>query len=96
MSIAPLYRFYNETEGNKLESITCSADCQPVCSYQWIHPNGDPYNDTSLTIESLQKQHHGIFTCKAQNNIGNYTTSINVTVNCKLLKIKQCTTLFLI
>ena len=94
--ISPPYRFYTKTEGNKLESITCSADCRPVCSYQWIHPNGDTYSDSTLTIGSLQKQHHGIFTCKAQNIIGNYISSINVTVNCKFLKIKQFTTLFLI
>ena len=86
MSISPSITSYNKEQGNTLDSITCSADCRPVCSYQWMHPNGERNNSAHLTIDSLQKQDHGIFTCKAYNEIGpDINTSINVTVNCKLV-----------
>ena len=72
--------------GQNLGLIICTAQCYPLCEFQWIKPGGTVVDGSALEIPSLSKNDHGTFTCHAGNGYGNNATkNLTVTVNCKYL-----------
>ncbi|VDI00568.1 CD22 antigen [Mytilus galloprovincialis] len=72
---------YTKKEGDTLGNIVCSSECNPACSFTWAYPDGTKHYNASLHRYQLQKNHEGIYTCKAFNIVGFKEESITVTIN---------------
>ena len=72
--------------GQSLGPIVCSAQCNPLCQFYWIKPDGSVVAGSNLSIPIMSKNDHGTFKCHTGNGYGNNATkNLNVTVNCKYL-----------
>ena len=86
MTFTPAEESITKVLGRSLGPIVCSAQCNPPCQFYWIKTDGTVINGANLTIPSLSKNNHGIFTCHTGNGYGNNATkNLNVIVNCKYL-----------
>ena len=70
VSISPSTTYYNMYVGSRLY-ITCYANCNPQCRYQWYHAN---YKSDGRTLEiqsmttDLDYRKHGPLLCLASND----------------------------
>ena len=82
-----------EKEGGAID-VTCSADCNPSCTFQWIFTDESGSTNTvgsgdTLNIPNLVRANHGTYTCKATNKPNDdkeAEKSIQVTVTCEYFK----------
>ncbi|CAC5425121.1 unnamed protein product [Mytilus coruscus] len=79
--LSPSTEVYTRTEGGSISSITCSADCYPVCNFTWTYPDNRTLPRSYFNEYSLKKTHDGEYTCRAFNEIGYKEKSITVIVN---------------
>ncbi|XP_071173997.1 neural cell adhesion molecule 2-like isoform X2 [Mytilus edulis] len=79
--LSPSKEIYTRTEGSSIRSITCSADCNPVCNITWMYPDKRTLPRSYIYEYSLEKTHDGEYTCKAFNEIGYKEKSVTVIVN---------------
>lgn len=70
-------------EGNDF-SIYCNATANPSPSYEWYHKDVKVGTGQTLTIKNSEwTPHDGLYTCKAENEIGYQEATIDVDVKCK-------------
>ena len=87
----------NITEGENV-TITCKSKGFPIPTVIWNIPNGarvsvgDSHNtgnenapsvSRNLTITNASRGNTGIYICLANSNIGNVSSNISITVQCK-------------
>ncbi|KAJ8313318.1 hypothetical protein KUTeg_009104 [Tegillarca granosa] len=82
VTLTPSKNQYNLTEGDSRPQVTCSAECNPFCSFMWT----TPVKTTSsriLIADNISKEESGRYTCHAFNTIQSSVSSFTVTVNYK-------------
>ena len=74
-------------EGDNLSAVSCSAECNPDCTYSWHKgsQNGPVVTkNDKLALTSVTKEQHGSYYCKATNVIGrDASETFSLTVNCE-------------
>ncbi|XP_071168327.1 hemicentin-1-like isoform X4 [Mytilus edulis] len=61
------------SENETIENITCSATCNPVCSYKWQKPDGNHVADNNLELGAAHRDMSGTYLCTAENEIQSMT-----------------------
>ncbi|OPL33866.1 hypothetical protein AM593_06924, partial [Mytilus galloprovincialis] len=61
------------SENETIENITCSATCNPVCSYIWQKPDGNHVADNNLELGAAHRDMSGTYLCTAENEIQSMT-----------------------
>ncbi|XP_021367584.1 uncharacterized protein LOC110459580 [Mizuhopecten yessoensis] len=85
VTLSPPDTTYTRTEGDTLPDITCTADCSPGCSFVWTKPDNTNFTVSAvLSLGQLDKSEHGTYRCTARNVVGESTTTVTVSVMCKL------------
>ena len=93
---------YTVTEG---DNITCTATGYPVPDVVWLNNDGsvvdeDKLNDSVMTtgIDNvfsvsvsliIRRNDAGVYKCFANNSVGNDTSTIRITVECKYLLSRE-------
>ena len=86
---------YNITDG---DSITCTATGFPVPDIVWLNNDEDVVEENSASVMTtdidnipsvsvsmiIRRSDGGIYTCLANNSVGNDTSTVHITVQCKL------------
>ena len=91
-------RAYNITEG---DSVTCTATGYPVPDIVWLNNDGSVVDKNRLVSSIMttgagntprmsvsviiRRGDGGVYTCHANNFLGNDSSIINITVQCKSL-----------
>lgn len=84
MALYPADTIIKRREGSSIGPLNCSADCEPVCNFEWIYPDGQTHVVGNILPQHiLQKKNDGQYKCKASNNIGTDEKIVTVTVTCK-------------
>lgn len=83
MALDPALSIIERREGSFIGPLNCSADCEPVCNFEWIYPDGKKVVGNILPQHILQKKNDGQYKCKASNKIGTDEKIVTVTVTCK-------------
>lgn len=88
MRLNPNIAMYTVKAGERLENITCSADCDPQCAYKWTKTGTVLSNTGLLSYTFNDKFDSGTFTCVATRR-PSYTGNINITVSviCKFYSL---------
>ena len=90
---------YNFTDG---DTITCTATGYPLPDIVWLNNDGSIVDENRL-VEStnvgnipnksvsviVRRGDDGVYTCVANNSVGNDNSNINITVQCKSLKMRR-------
>lgn len=73
--------------GELLPTITCSALCNPGCSYSWVKDDAlEPLTrGRTLTLDRVTQSSAGIYKCVATNPHGMANNKFELAVQCKLL-----------
>ncbi|CAC5361053.1 HMCN [Mytilus coruscus] len=61
------------SENETIENFTCSATCNPDCSYKWQKPDGNHVGDNNLVLEAARRDMNGTYLCTAENEIQSMT-----------------------
>ncbi|KAM9468094.1 sialoadhesin-like isoform 2-T4 [Clarias gariepinus] len=63
-------------------SLSCSSDANPaVLNYTWYRENGEQIGTGNhLTINTTDSTHSGLYYCRAQNQHGDYNSSVSLDV----------------
>ena len=80
---------YNITEGG---NITCTATGYPVPDIVWLNNDGSVVdknrlvsNVSSMSVSMVARRNDGgVYTCVANNFLGYDSSTVNITVHCKL------------
>lgn len=80
MALDPADTIIKRREGSSIGPLKCSADCEPVCNFEWIYPDGKKVVGNILPQHILQKKNDGQYKCKASNKIGTDEKIVTVTV----------------
>ena len=86
-------RAYNITDGDR---VTCTATGYPIPDIIWLNSDGSLVDENKLVTNNMitdvgnvsvsmiiGRSDGGIYTCLANNSIGNDTSTINITVQRK-------------
>lgn len=85
MKLTPENRSYTLEVGQSLENITCTAECDPECSFSWTKAARIISNTSVLSYKINEKSDAGTFKCRATRPPSySASTSINLIVNCKI------------
>ncbi|RWS21840.1 fasciclin-2-like isoform X3 [Leptotrombidium deliense] len=78
-------------EKNKDHSITCSASGEPKPNIMWFKNNKLIASTESLVFKKIKRKDAGVYTCFAENEIGNASksTSLNVKTHRLFAKLKD-------
>lgn len=77
VSLSPNTRRYDVTEGiDIIPVVSCSAECNPSCTYSWSSTN-----QPLLNLSLARRQDAGVHTCSAVNKISTSSASITIVVN---------------
>ncbi|KAK2918579.1 hypothetical protein Q8A73_002950 [Channa argus] len=68
-------------EGSSV-TLTCSSDANPAANYTWYKENEDSpkASGQNFTITNIRPEHSGNYSCEAQNKVGRYTNTLQLTV----------------
>ncbi|XP_021339867.1 carcinoembryonic antigen-related cell adhesion molecule 5-like [Mizuhopecten yessoensis] len=80
--LTPSTTSYTPIEGQTLPTVTCSSDCNPVCTYSWTKDGQSPTAGSDLQLTNIQRGQTGVYRCAASNGYGSRTSS-DVTVTVK-------------
>ena len=77
----------NIIENTELVNRTCSADCNPDCTYTWINDTdgGVISNTKLLDLQRATRHEAGNYTCIARNDYGQKLKLFSLNVKCKRL-----------
>jgi uncharacterized protein YodC (DUF2158 family) len=68
---------------NDTVTLTCTASCNPSCSYTWTKPNNQVTNGGQIQFVA-KRADQGTYKCTAYNGIGDDgTTEVDVQVQCE-------------
>ncbi|XP_021340239.1 hemicentin-1-like [Mizuhopecten yessoensis] len=71
--------FYNRTEGETVQDITCTAACRPGCTFVWTKPDNTNFTASAvLSLGQLDRSEHGTYICKAWNVVGTSNTTVSI------------------
>ncbi|XP_069119316.1 peroxidasin homolog [Argopecten irradians] len=74
---------YTPTEGQTIPTITCSADCNPACTYSWTKDGQSYTTGSGLQLTNTQRGQTGVYRCTSSNVHGSAATvDASVTVYC--------------
>ncbi|WAR06635.1 CUBN-like protein [Mya arenaria] len=73
VSLSPSQTSYTVTEGHTLVPITCSATCNPACTYTWSRPGVTVSSTAILNLHQTEKAEAGSYGCTARNQWSNIT-----------------------
>ncbi|XP_021368371.1 carcinoembryonic antigen-related cell adhesion molecule 5-like [Mizuhopecten yessoensis] len=80
--LTPSTTSYTPQEGQTLPTVTCSSDCNPVCTYSWTKDEQSHTTGSDIQLTNIQRGQTGVYRCTASNKYGNQTSSdVTVTVN---------------
>ncbi|XP_069119326.1 carcinoembryonic antigen-related cell adhesion molecule 5-like [Argopecten irradians] len=79
VSLTPPTVTYTPTEGQTIPTITCSADCNPACTYSWTKDGQSYTTGSGLQLTNIQRGQTGVYRCTASNVHGS-TTNVDVSV----------------
>ncbi|KAK3759305.1 hypothetical protein RRG08_021251 [Elysia crispata] len=80
ITLDPPQTRYELGVGSSLD-VSCSAVCDPDCSYTWVRDDGTrAASSGNLQIASVSPSDAGVYTCRAANDIGPPATA-SITVN---------------
>ncbi|KAK7106149.1 hypothetical protein V1264_017439 [Littorina saxatilis] len=81
-TIEPPQGSYKVPTGTLLPSVTCSADCNPGCSYRWVKDDSlQPITTLrTLTLGQAEPNTNGIYKCLASNDYGSADTKFDLAV----------------
>ncbi|XP_069115250.1 hemicentin-2-like isoform X2 [Argopecten irradians] len=79
VSLTPSTVTYTPTEGQTIPTITCSADCNPACTYSWTKDGQSYTTGSGLQLTYIQRGQTGVYRCTASNLHGS-TTAVDVSV----------------
>lgn len=82
-NLTTFWREEKAIEGRKI-SLHCSAAGYPELTYRWIFENSTISSDAVLTFRHVSRINEGVYSCKAQNSLGEVTLMINLFVLGKL------------
>ncbi|XP_021352851.1 hemicentin-2-like [Mizuhopecten yessoensis] len=81
VGLSPPTTSYTLTEGQTLPTVTCSSDCNPVCTYSWTKDGQSHTTGSDLQLTNIQRGQTGVYRCTASNGYGSRTSSdVSVTV----------------
>lgn len=71
--------------GTLMPSVTCSANCNPECSYKWVKDDSATPLTTSraLNIGQVDQGQAGIYKCISENEFGNASSKFVLSVQCE-------------
>ncbi|XP_021358583.1 carcinoembryonic antigen-related cell adhesion molecule 5-like [Mizuhopecten yessoensis] len=82
VSLTPSTTSYTPIEGHTLPTVTCSSDCNPVCTYSWTKDGQSHTTGSDLQPTDIVRGQTGVYRCMASNIYGSRTSSdVSVTVN---------------
>ncbi|XP_069125341.1 carcinoembryonic antigen-related cell adhesion molecule 5-like [Argopecten irradians] len=82
VSLTPPTVTYTPTEGQTIPTITCSADCNPACTYSWTKDGQSYTTGSGLQLTNIQRGQTGVYRCTVSNVYGsNASVNINIIVN---------------
>ncbi|XP_021363703.1 carcinoembryonic antigen-related cell adhesion molecule 5-like [Mizuhopecten yessoensis] len=82
VSLTPSTTSYTPIEGHTLPTVTCSSDCNPVCTYSWTKDGQSHTTRSDLQLTNIQRGQTGVYRCTASNTYGIQTSSdVSVSVN---------------
>ncbi|XP_033758279.1 hemicentin-2-like [Pecten maximus] len=70
VSLTPPTVTYTPTEGQTIPTITCSADCNPACTYSWTKDGQSYTTGSGLQLTNIQRSQGGVYRCTASNGYG--------------------------
>ncbi|KAJ8316681.1 hypothetical protein KUTeg_005766 [Tegillarca granosa] len=85
--LRPNRKRYRLPMGKPLLDITCSADCHPVCFFQWVKMSSTKqeqitFSGFNLSFEKVKEKDSGIYVCLSQNLYGKeYSPEIQIDVS---------------
>ncbi|XP_021372040.1 hemicentin-1-like isoform X2 [Mizuhopecten yessoensis] len=80
--LTPSTTSYTPIEGHAIPTVTCSSDCNPVCTYSWAKDGQSHKTGSDLQLTNIQRGQTGVYMCTASNGYGSRTSSdVSVTVN---------------
>ncbi|OPL33154.1 hypothetical protein AM593_05024, partial [Mytilus galloprovincialis] len=72
----------NITEKEDIINITCQADCNPTCSYEWSKLTSPTIIESAHLIDSeVDRVDAGNYTCSAKSKISQNISTISVEIN---------------
>ena len=64
-------------------NVSCVALGAPDPDVKWIHNGQEKSSGSYLTFSAISKGDAGIYTCRANNSVGNTEKQLNLVVTCK-------------
>ncbi|XP_052803510.1 contactin-2-like, partial [Mya arenaria] len=96
VSLSPSTTDYMVTEGDNLAAITCSATCNPACTYTWSRSGVTVSSTDTLVLSEIERRDGGSYICMARNPESSVlkngpVVSINVTYGPEKVLISPAT-----
>ncbi|XP_021340455.1 hemicentin-1-like [Mizuhopecten yessoensis] len=73
--LSPPATSYTLTERQTISTVTCSSDCNPVCTYRWTKNGQSHTTGSGLHLNNIQRGQTGEYRCTASNEYGSQTSS---------------------
>ncbi|XP_033758290.1 hemicentin-1-like [Pecten maximus] len=70
VSLTPKTVTYTPNEGQTIPTITCFADCNPVCTYSWTKDGQSYITGSGIQLTNIQRGQGGVYRCTASNEYG--------------------------
>lgn len=76
---------YSVIKDAVIPNVTCSANCFPVCQYEWYKDNNPTPISTSsvLSLGAARINTAGLYSCRAVNSLDSIRKDFAVTVKCE-------------
>ncbi|VDH94468.1 Hypothetical predicted protein [Mytilus galloprovincialis] len=87
--LSPNETSYEFNEDSDVPNVTCTADCQPDCTFTWITPNDEVLSTEILSLTEIQRNQAGIYQCNASNVVVNMVSN-DVTISVRCTYSYQC------
>ncbi|XP_069115196.1 carcinoembryonic antigen-related cell adhesion molecule 5-like isoform X2 [Argopecten irradians] len=84
LRLSPPERIVLREEGEMLQNINCTAECEPTCSFVWTKPDKTILTESSvLSLGTVDRSQTGVYSCNARNIDGESVIPLLLVVNLK-------------